>query len=264
MLDRGAGGEGTIWASAIKEGGDTIRFQTPQDQLAAVARRDAIQHGFLEPLHRWGASVRHYHFGTSLGRDNFGIISGQNAPKPDERDPNVAVQLFGMASKEFGGAFAQAIIDDLEEIGYSIEEIGIGPIVSFRVLQGPGPVVGLYVKEKTLRSTVDQASISQGMFRAIALFIHVNYCQFNKSSTCLLIDDIGEGLDFDRSCRLIDVLREKTKDEVIQLVLATNDRFVMNRVPLEEWSVLQRKGGSLASRTMIILDLYLKISNSVG
>jgi hypothetical protein len=69
-----------------------------------------------------------------------------------------------------------------------------------------------------------------------------------KKSTCILIDDIGEGLDFDRSCRLIDLLRKKAKESNIQLILSTNDRFVMNRVPLEEWSVLQRRGSHVRVR----------------
>ncbi len=69
--------------------------------------------------------------------------------------------------------------------------------------------------------------------------------QLTKKPTCILIDDIGEGLDFDRSCRLIDLLREKAKASGVQLVLSTNDRFVMNRVPLEEWSVLQRQASTV-------------------
>ena len=63
-----------------------------------------------------------------------------------------------------------------------------------------------------------------------------------------MIDDIGEGLDFERSWRLIDLLRRKAEDTSIQLVLLTNDRFVMNHVPLDEWSVLQRQGGHVRVR----------------
>src|SRR5262249_15628979 len=61
-LDRGAGGEGTIWAEQI-ENGKWLRFQTPQDELAAAARRDAIQHRFLQMLYDWGSTLRHYYFG---------------------------------------------------------------------------------------------------------------------------------------------------------------------------------------------------------
>jgi hypothetical protein len=41
FLDRGMGGEGRICAAKHK---DFIDLQTPQDELAAVARRDTIQH----------------------------------------------------------------------------------------------------------------------------------------------------------------------------------------------------------------------------
>ena len=60
--------------------------------------------------------------------------------------------------------------------------------------------------------------------------------------TCFLIDDIGEGLDYERSCELIDLLIEKAKSHFVQLIMTTNDRFVMNRVPLEMWTVLNRTG----------------------
>ena len=44
------------------------------------------------------------------------------------------------------------------------------------------------------------------------------------------------------------MVREKAERSSVQLVLSTNDRFVMNRVPLEEWSVLQREGATVRVR----------------
>jgi hypothetical protein len=130
----------------------------------------------------------------------------------------------------------------MRQLDYYVEELGVKPPVSIRVSGLPGELVGLYVKEKDLPGITDQHSMSQGMFRALSLLIQVNYSRMTGKSTCILIDDIGEGLDFDRSCRLIELLREKARTSNIQLVLSTNDRFVMNHVPLEEWSVVQRKG----------------------
>jgi hypothetical protein len=53
-----------------------------------------------------------------------------------------------------------------------------------------------------------------------------------KTPATILIDDIGEGLDFDRSSRLIKLLIEiAEKNENIRLIMSTNDRFVMNAVP---------------------------------
>ena len=137
-------------------------------------------------------------------------------------------------------------MSDMGQVGYDIEDIRLQSPISIRVVTNfPGEVVGISVKERDLAGITDQNTISQGMFRALSILIHINYSQLTKKPTCILIDDIGEGLDFDRSCRLIDLLREKAKASGAQLVLSTNDRFVMNRVPLEEWSVLQRQGSTV-------------------
>jgi hypothetical protein len=242
LLNRGSGGEGIILAGDIDGEEKEIRFQTPTSELAAVARRDAIQHKFLEPLYSWGSSLRHYSFGTPLGKDHLAIFGQKGGREVDERDPNGVVGLYRKAEKEFGEAFKQALVWDMHQVGYDLEVLGVQAPISVRVSGAPGEVVGLSVKEKDLPGITDQHSMSQGMFRALSLLVQVNYSQMAGKSTCILVDDIGEGLDFDRSCRLIDLLREKAKTSNTQLVLSTNDRFVMNRVPLEEWSVLQRQG----------------------
>lgn len=245
LLKRGHGGEGHIFAEEV-DGGKEIRFQTPPEEISAVARRDTIQHKFLEPLYTWGSSVRHYYFGSSLGKDHLAVFIEKVERKFNENDPDAIVALYRKADEELGEVFKQAVMSDMGQIGYNIEEIGLSPPVSIRVAGSlPGPLIGLYVKEKDLAGITDQHSMSQGMFRAFSILIHLNYSQMTKKPTCILIDDIGEGLDFDRSCLLIDLLREKAKASGVQLILSTNDRFVMNRVPLEEWSVLQRRGSTV-------------------
>ena len=243
LLDRGTGGEGQILAQDIDGEQKMIRFQTPPSELAAVARRDTIQHKFLEPLYSWGSSLRHYYFGTALGKDRLVVFTERQGRQVDDRDSTAVVALYRQAEKEFKDNFKQAVLQDMRQVAYEVEDLGIRALVSIRIQSDlPGEPVGLYVTEKDLPGITDQHSMSQGMFRVLSILIHINYSQMAKKSTCLLIDDIGEGLDFDRSCRLIDLLRNKAKASNIQLVLSTNDRFVMNRVPLEEWSVLQRRG----------------------
>lgn len=244
LLERGNGGEGEILAESV-DSGKKIKFQTPISKLAVVARQDSIQHKFLEPLHTWGSSLRHYGFGTSLGKDIWVVFGEKERKKVDEKDANAVVPLYQQAIEEFPDVFKQMVINDMELLDYPLEDIGIMAPISIRFSGMPGELVGLYVKEKNLQGITDQQSMSQGMFRALSLIIQINYSQLAKKSTCVLVDDIGEGLDFDRSCRLIDLLREKAKNFNIQLVLTTNDRFVMNRVPLEEWSVLQRNGNQV-------------------
>ena len=98
------------------------------------------------------------------------------------------------------------------------------------------------VVENGVRGMIFQNVISQGMFRALSILVQVNYAQLSNRANCILIDDIGEGLDFDRSTSLIKLLREKSTSSQFQLIMATNDQFVMNHVPLAEWSVLCRDG----------------------
>src|SRR5438105_11020892 len=82
------------------------------------------------------------------------------------------------------------------------------------------------------------------MFRALSVIVQLNYAYLARAPSCMLIDDIGEGLDFERSCGLIGVLVTKAQKHGVQVVLSTNDRFVMNSVPLEAWTILHREGGS--------------------
>ena len=106
----------------------------------------------------------------------------------------------------------------------------------------PTEVLAVGVRERGVNGVIDQREMSQGMFRALSILIQVNYSQLAHRANCILIDDIGEGLDFDRSARLIELLRDKAKESSFQLIMSTNDQFVMNHVPLEEWSVLAAQG----------------------
>lgn len=248
FLERGLGGIGKIWAEKI-DNGKHVDFQTPPSELAAVARRDTIQHAFLEPLHRWASAVRYFQFGSNLGKENFARF-GPGGMTVDERDQAAVVPLFRNAERDFGEDFTKLMIADMAEVDYHLESISIAPPISIGTLLGFDQVVGLMVKEKDLQGATDQLSMSQGMYRVLSLLINVNFFQLKNSGSCILVDDIGEGLDFDRSCRLIGLLRRKAEESKVQIVIATNDRFVMNEVPLDEWSIVQRKGSHVSLRNI--------------
>ena len=240
-LQRGAGGIGKIWAEKLQ---DSIDFQVPEDQLAAVARLDSIQHPFFEPLHTWGKSLYHYPFGSPLGKDFLGLIRPDVKIDVDPRDTNQVVGIYRKGEKDFGDSFKEAIKADMAEIGYLIDDVGTIAPTSIAI-QGSHPIVGMYVRESDLGDITDQGDMSQGMFRALSIIIQLNYSGLSKNPSCILIDDIGEGLDFERSCSLIKLLVNKAEQSSVQLVMATNDRFVMNTVPLESWTVLRRVGGKI-------------------
>lgn len=244
-LDRGGQGEGRILSQEI-EGGTMTRFQTPTNELAAVARRDSLQHPFLQPLHDWGESLRHFLFGSSLGKETFVILAqGANIPF-DDKNVNAAAAFFHQSQKQFGDPFTKRLIEDMERLDYSLEDVLLQPPLSVRFVP-PLPMLCLALREVGLAGFIDQPSMSQGMYRSLAVLIHLAYLKFAEKSACLLIDDVGEGLDFDRSQRFIELVRERARETGSQLVMSTNDRFVMNGAPLEEWTVLQRKGNRVVA-----------------
>jgi len=78
LLVRSDGGAGKIYAEKEQR---KLDFQTPDDEIAAVARRDSIQHPFFEPLHLWARSARHWAFGSSLGKDVLPVHEGTLAAR---------------------------------------------------------------------------------------------------------------------------------------------------------------------------------------
>ena len=240
LLQRGADGTGKIFAEKLK---DDLDFQPPSDELAVVNRRDTIQHPFLNQLHGWGKAVRHFRFGTPMGRDRVVVIvSGSGLPEQELnlKATDQAIEIFMKGEKEYPKDYVHSIIADMEKIGYGLDNISVQKIEVIASNQLPTVASGISVQEKDLAATTLHHEISTGMFRALSLIIQLNYFLLASLPSCILIDDIGEGLDFSRSIALIDLLIEKVKGTKIQLIMATNDRFVMNRVPLEYWSVIRR------------------------
>lgn len=258
LLTRSEGGVGKIWAEKVGEG-TMIDFQAPTSDIAASSRRDALQHSFLERLYTWATAIRYYQFSTSMGKDTMMIVvpTGTNA---DDRDQNATTGVFRLAFKEYGEEFSAGVIADMEKVGYHLAEVGLRTPVSMVFSGLPGEPLGLFVREKDHGSIVDQYSMSNGMYRVLALLIHVNYLERKKSASCVLVDDIGEGIDFSRSCRLVHLLREKSDKFNIQLIMSTNDKFVMNEVPLDEWSIMQRDGNNVRVRnyenSKVVMDEF--------
>jgi ABC-type multidrug transport system ATPase subunit len=104
----------------------------------------------------------------------------------------------------------------------------------------------VYTTETGLEKQVTQRDMSQGMFRAFSVLVQVNYYILCGHKGFVIIDDIGEGLDFSRAKQLVQVLIAKAGDASIQLIMSTNDSFIMNAVDIENWAVLMREGHKIS------------------
>ncbi|REJ39983.1 MAG: ATP-binding protein [Microcystis flos-aquae DF17] len=251
FLQRDKTGEGRIYAKELDK---DIRFQTPTTELAVVKRRDTIQHPFLEDIYKWSSSLRFYEFGTQLGKNTIATLPPTTEllkAKTDAKDCDHVVGIFVLGKREHS-EFTQRIIDDMNRIGYPITKIETKVPSFFKSNISPPENLDedsdnlpkfLYVQEDGLKSVTEQSEISQGMFRALSLFIQINYAILSDQPSCIIIDDIGEGLDFQRSSAIIKLLIEKAKTGLVQLIMTTNDENIMNGVPLEYWSVIERQPG---------------------
>ena len=255
-ITRNQEGIGKIRAEQL---GDDIQFQTEPNRLSLVAKRDSIQHPFIDEIYYWAQGVTKLDFGASMGQGNLliQVRDGKNLGPETElsiKDTEKVVALFLQGERDFSNEFKNAILSDMNYIGFEIEDIGVDSIAGMSIILPEllssvsiGQPTGTYVKESDLQIRTVQPVMSQGMFRALSAFIQVNYGLLSKKSTCILIDDIGEGLDYSRSSSLVKRLIEKAEGTSIQLVMATNDRFIMNAVPLEYWMILTRSGGRISN-----------------
>lgn len=238
LLKRAADGTGKIFAAKLQL---ELDFHSPSDKLAVVSRRDAIQHPFLESLYRWGKAARSFRFGTAMGQEHLAVFEdGQQPEELDLKDSNQAVIIFQKGKAKYGSHYVQLVLDDMKKIGYELEDI---LIEKMGWIAANGKVLsGISIKEKELAAMTYHHEISSGMFRALSLIIQLNYSLLTSLPSCIIIDDIGEGLDYIRSTALIELLIKKVEETTgnIQLIMSTNDRFVMNSVPLKYWSVIRR------------------------
>lgn len=253
VMERGAAGDGYV----MNRKAGRVKYKVARDRLMAVMKSDQYQHPQFEHIQNWAANVCIYRFGTDFGK---GTLAMQNQPSStfqnDSFDMSGAVDnppdVFIGTFEKFGQVFKEILLSDLNSIGYPCEDIGMLPVQNIR-FGGISPL-GLALKEYGLDCVTTQADMSQGLYRALALLIQFNanilWAQSKKvgrelvpgDSPMIVIDDIGEGLDYDRSKRLIAVLVEKALRFKVQILMSSNDRFIMNDVPLEYWTVLHREG----------------------
>ncbi|GHU40177.1 hypothetical protein FACS1894190_06730 [Spirochaetia bacterium] len=246
MFQRDDSGTGEIFAQEFQK---KMRFKLPNNQLVVTSKRDVIQHPFLENIANWADGQRLYDFSSKLGQDTMFSINDMNDINVNPRDMRSVIALYVKGEHDFGQDFRKQIITLMSTIGYDLTNIGVAsnpvlaPPIPVGITTNKLPILMLYVGEKNSKIAVFQQQMSQGMFRALSLIIQITYNSLKKLSTTVLIDDIGEGLDFDRSSKLIKLLIDSANTTDTQFIMSTNDRFVMNNVPLEYWQVIQRTYG---------------------
>lgn len=233
-----------------------LDFSVDPTAIAINARRDKLQHPYIFELSEWAEASATYRFGTDFGKETLlAMVGDASAGGAEDKfsktdDPNDPISTYTRGFKRFGADFDQAILEDMRSLGYEIDEVAaenIDPSIA-RATNGV-PLITMVVVEKGISTRIPQIYLSQGMFRVLALVIKLNWAVFNRQQGLIIIDDLGEGLDYERSCAAVKLTLGKAKSGGFQVIATTNDRFVMNSVPLDNWIVLHRRGSTVRGYT---------------
>ena len=230
-----------------------LDFEIEKDKFVINSKRDKSQHPTLEVILKWANSIYMYKFGDKLGRNT--LMSPQLNIDENElsnrigKDDDAVVLKLEKGLKEYGDIFKKNIIKDFNAIGYRLEDINTTKLNEV-IKDLPDEIKmsipsTIYIKEQGIEDKILQHDISQGMFRVLSLIIQLKYLEYEleESDMMILIDDIGEGLDYERATKLIKYIIENSKklEDKVQLIMTTNDRFTMNNIPLEYWIIIDKK-----------------------
>lgn len=197
---------------------DFDEISPPDDKLVLHVRRDKREYPFLEQITEWAGKT--YTF-------CFGLIGPNTSVGSDREDvPTLIEELTDTSKKN--------IMDEFNEIGYDIE--------NFYAKKEGGKDI-LYVKEKKLTYDLRQNFLSQGMFRAISLITFIHYLTDRNIAKTIIVDDLCEGLDYERATKLARLIFEKFRDKGVQFIVSSNDSFLMDVINIRYWNILVKENG---------------------
>ncbi|MGB1204981.1 MAG: ATP-binding protein [Chitinophagales bacterium] len=201
----------------------------PSNKLILHIRRDVKEYPFLEDIISWAEHSYGFKFAHITPSASF------LAEKKYSLLTNVAnvSDLFSALKKQN----KENVILNLNNLGYNIESIE-----DVEVMDALNDFFTLLIKEKDLKKRILLQNLSQGMFRALSILIYLEYLIYQKKPATIVIDDLCEGLDYERATKLGKLIFNKCMNTNIQLIATSNDSFLMDVVDIKYWNVLQREG----------------------
>ncbi len=200
--------------------------------LIAQIRRDSKEFPYIYKLQKWARGFVVFKFVELKATNKNQDTLSRNWLH------NFNYDIVEILKKRGDTSFKDGIIEDLNILGFEVSNL---------FLEKRGDFDFIYIEEKGLAKPISIFQISEGLYRSLALLILVNALLSNPEVTTIAIDDLGEGLDYDRATKLGKLLVEKIENSNIQLIATSNDSFLMDVVPIKYWNILQREGNTVRS-----------------
>lgn len=190
----------------------------PSDKMVLSAMRDRKKYPWMERVQNFAQSSYGLRFGNispQMGATEAGIIHAHEK----------VAHMYKHLSEE-----GQAkVIQEMQELQFALEDIQYNEHTDSLVI----------VDKRFNRSiSIPMIKLSQGMHRSLSALVMLQYLIEQKKLDFLLVDDLGEGLDYQRASLLGKKLIKTCTDHHIQLICTSNDYFLMDVFALEELTVL--------------------------
>ena len=200
----------------------------PESKLLIQVRRDTKLYPEIEEIIQWAEHTSLFVF------SNITTAPNSLSPYTISDEPRIPV-MFSKISVEQRGQ----LINYLRDLGYHIDNI-----VEYESSSG---AKSLHIFESGINMPLRPFDLSNGMFRVFCVLLYMLYSSTLSEARCLIIDDMGEGLDYMRSTKLGKIMYEYCERNHIQLIATSNDCFLMDAVDLQYWNILQREGDRVFS-----------------
>lgn len=168
---------------------------------------------------QWARRTQYLPFATGMDLRREGV----------ERLDFASVLKLGLQRE--GRSFEDRVLNRLSEAGYPLQEL-------------TAEEAGVKIKEPTRQANTPFRRLSQAQQRTITLLTFVTFLESEGHDCTVLVDDFAEGLDYEHSAALTKLILNSYGTSPLQFILTSNDRYVMNAVPLEHWTVLVEEGST--------------------
>lgn len=206
----------------------------PTTKLAIHTNRDIKKYPYFEDIALWAEQSYGFKFGN-ISPDKPFSQQKYNLLTTVEEIP----ELYKSLENETKSEIQKTIIDNLKIIGFDINELFL--------IQVDSKSSYLFIRENDVKSIIFFSNLSQGLFRCLSLLIFLEFLIAKRKPASIIIDDLCEGLDYERATKLGKLVFDKCLENDIQLIATSNDAFLMEAVDLKYWNVLQRSGSVVTS-----------------
>lgn len=212
-------------SSKIEMYGEAVN--PPANKLLIQARRDTKRYPEIEEIILWAEHTSLFVF------SNITASPDSLSPYMLSAEPRISDMYEQIKHQQV------LLIKYIKELGYQIDRI--------EEAENASGTKTLLIYETGIDKPMMFFELSNGMFRVFCVLLYMIYSSTLAEARCLMIDDMGEGLDYRRSTKLGDIVFDYCKKNSIQLIVTSNDSFLMDSVPLDLWNILQRNGRTVTS-----------------